>query len=154
MKKEKTGIVYDGQHLVVVNFAQEDYISLWDGTRDDYLDFVLARAERLMHREKKGLFESLNCTEVPFDLSDYSAWLSCDPRRAEYSDPIGQWAVEVAGDPLKLSCLCVKHQNSLWDLLPPPDEQLQVEVLAWTAAVLAENPKQLAELLEPLPHNF
>lgn len=155
MKKEKAGLIYDGQYLVEVVFTEKDFLFLWGGNSDDYKDFLLARRERLEYWYKKKGVDLLDWIEVPFDREDFTAWLSVDPRRASLTDPIGQWALEVAKDPLKLSSLCTKHE-SYTHIIPyfPPQEQLDVKVLAWVMAVQVKDENQLLELLKPLPSLF
>ena len=154
MKKEKAGLIYDGQYLVEVVFTEKDFLFLWGGNPDDYKDFLLTRRERLECWDRKKGENLLDWIEVPFDREDFTAWLSADPRRASHTDPIGQWALEVAEDPLKLSSLCIKHESYTHIPYPPPNEQLDVKVLAWVMAVQIESENQLSEFLKPLPSCF
>ncbi|MCL6478680.1 MAG: hypothetical protein K6T65_09725 [Peptococcaceae bacterium] len=160
MKKEKTGLAYYGRELVVVVFSQEDFLSLWGGTPDDYKDFLLTREERIRlwmgkndvcdSEQEYALEPEPEPVTVPFDREDFTAWLAGDPRRANLADPIGQWALAVAQDPLKLSSLCVRHPffSPFSDV--PPDEQLKVAVLVWLFPVEVSDEAFLQELLKPL----
>gem|GEM_PF-2671588 len=154
MKKEKAGLIYDGQYLVEVVFTEKDFLFLWGGNPDDYKDFLLTRRERLEYWDRKKGGNLLDWIEVPFDREDFTAWLPADPRRASLTDPIGQWALEVAKDPLKLSFLCTKHESYTHIPYPPPNEQLDVKVPAWVMAVQIEGENQLSEFLKPLPSCF
>lgn len=145
MELEKMGFARDKERMVYVLFCPEDFLSLRGGSLDDYKDFLLAREERIARLEKRGWYD---IEFVPFDREDYAAWLQSDPSRKSLADPVGQWALEVAREPKRLSSLRSRHP---YPPFIPPDERLQVEVEAWVFPVEVEDFAAFQGLNRPLP---
>lgn len=148
MELEKMGFARDNQRMVFILFSPEDFLLLRGGSLDDYKDFLLAREERIARLEKRGWRD---LEPVPFDQEDYSTWLQSDPSRKNLVDPVGQWALEVAREPARLSSLRSRHH---YPPFIPPDEQLQVEVEAWVFPVEADGYTAFQGLNRPLPGNL
>jgi len=141
--------LFDGvarrDHLVAAAvYGLEDYLAMYGGTVDDYLDYLLRLDEAL-----NGIRDPVRVVWLPFDMGMYRAWLEGSPWQ-DGPEARSAWALAAVEDPARLAEL-----KRRYPVLPaaPLDERLTVEVLYLALPVFCEAEEDvdlLARQLNPL----
>ncbi|MGI9862727.1 hypothetical protein SDD30_15225 [Moorella naiadis] len=138
--------IFDGvaqkDHLVAAAvMGLDDYISIYGGTTDDYLDYLLNLEYALEEAE-----EPCRLVRFHFDREDYQAWLK-GSGWIDGPDARSAWALEVAQDERKLAEIKKK-----WPVLPaaPEDEREVTNVLYSVLPVICASEEDVSRLAKQL----